>query len=290
MKRISASAVKAASQMPAEEILPTTVQEADSNPARSRALSVSSGDQHAHFETGLAHLARLAALGEMLAGIVHEINQPLFAVQNYARALTIDLTQRNPLDPKKLMASASQIVLETDRASSIVSRLRDFARKTSPCAAQYDVSRLVQEAVDLVLPEANRREIAIELQIEPDVQTIYGDRIQLQQVLVNLLKNACEAIATVGINSGQIVVRVRPEGGRVQFSVSDNGAGLPAVDPSQLFESFFTTKPEGVGIGLAVSRSIVEGAHGRLWAEPNIPHGAVFHFTVSAVPELAHEP
>ncbi len=141
-----------------------------------------------------------------------------------------------------------------------------------------------------MLPEANRREIAIELQVEQELQTIYADRIQIQQVLVNLLKNACESIASVGISSGQIVVRVRPEGGRVQFSVSDNGHGLPAVDPSQLFEPFFTTKPEGVGIGLAVSRSIVEGAHGRLWAEANTPHGAVFHFTVPAVPELPHEP
>lgn len=205
-------------------------------------------------------------------------------------ALTIDLTQCALLDHKKLMASAGQIVLETDRASAIVSRLRDFARKTPPSATQHDVSQLVQEAIDLVLPEANRREIAVELQVERELQTIYADRIQIQQVLVNLLKNACESIASVGISSGQIVVRVRPEGGRVQFSVSDNGAGLPAVDPSQLFEPFFTTKPEGVGIGLAVSRSLVEGAHGRLWAEANTPHGAVFHFTVPAVPELPHEP
>jgi C4-dicarboxylate-specific signal transduction histidine kinase len=280
--------VKAASEMPAEEIVHTSAQEADNQ--RLGALAVPVSDQNAHFETGLAHLARLAALGEMLAGIVHEINQPLFAIQNYARALTIDLTRRNPLDPNKLMASAGQIVLETDRASAIVSRLRDFARKTPPCAAQHDVSRLVQEAVDLVLPEANRRDIAIELQVEQERQTVYADRIQIQQVLVNLLKNACEAILNVRRNSGQIVVRVRPEGGRVQFSVSDNGAGLPAVDPSQLFEPFFTTKPEGIGIGLAVSRSIVEGGRGRLWTEANTPHGAVFHFTVPAVPELPHEP
>ncbi len=108
MKRISASAVKAACEMPAEEIVPTTAQEADSQ--RSSALPVSFSDQNAHFESGLAHLARLAALGEMLVGIVHEINQPLFAIQNYAHALTIDLTQRTPLDHKKLMASAGQIV------------------------------------------------------------------------------------------------------------------------------------------------------------------------------------
>jgi C4-dicarboxylate-specific signal transduction histidine kinase len=288
MKRISASAVKAACEMPAEEIVPTTAQEADSQ--RSGALPVPFSEQNADFESGLAHLARLAALGEMLAGIVHEINQPLFAIQNYARALTIDLTQRTPLDHKKLMASAGQIVLETDRASAIVSRLRDFARKTPPCAAQHDVSQLVQEAIDLVLPEANCREIAIQLQVEQELQTVYADRIQIQQVLVNLLKNACESIASVGISSGQIVVRVHPEGGHVQFSVSDNGLGLSAVDPSQLFEPFFTTKPEGVGIGLSVSRSIVEGAHGRLWAEANTPDGAVFHFTVPAEPELPHEP
>jgi signal transduction histidine kinase len=152
------------------------------------------------------------------------------------------------------------------------------------------VSQLVQEAIDLVLPEANCREIAIQLQVEQELQTVYADRIQIQQVLVNLLKNACESIASVGISSGQIVVRVHPEGGHVQFSVSDNGLGLSAVDPSQLFEPFFTTKPEGVGIGLSVSRSIVEGAHGRLWAEANTPDGAVFHFTVPAEPELPHEP
>jgi C4-dicarboxylate-specific signal transduction histidine kinase len=288
MKRISASAAKAACEMPPDEIVAATAQEADSQ--RSGAQPVPFSDQSTQFESGLAHLARLAALGEMLAGIVHEINQPLFAVQNYARALTIDLTQRTPLDPKKLMASAGQIVLETDRASAIVSRLRDFARKTPPCAAQHDVTQLVQEAVDLVLPEVNRREIGLELQVEQGLQTIYADRIQIQQVLVNLLKNACEAIAGVGISSGQIVVRVRPEGGRVQFSVSDNGAGLPDADSSQLFEPFFTTKAEGVGIGLSVSRSIVEGAHGRLWAEANTPHGAVFHFTVPAVSELPHAP
>ncbi len=137
-----------------------------------------------------------------------------------------------------------------------------------------------------MLPDVDLRKIAVELHLDEEARTLYADRIQIQQVLVNLLKNACEAIDISGDSSGQITIRTRLETGWVRFSVSDTGGGLPPVDRSKLFEPFFTTKPDGVGIGLAVSRSIVEATHGRLWAEHNARRGAVFHFTVPSGPEV----
>ena len=138
-----------------------------------------------------------------------------------------------------------------------------------------------------MLPEARRRQILIHLDFAPKARFLYGDRVQVQQVLVNLLKNACEAIERPSSETGEITVRTRCDGGSIHFSLSDNGCGLPAGDRTKLFEPFFTTKSDGLGIGLAVSRAIIEAVRGRLWAEPNTPRGAVFHFTVPSRKEAA---
>ena len=284
MKRISASALQSACEMPVDKRRAST--SAAPNQAPARRLDA----RKPRFEADLAHVARLAALGEMLAGIAHEISQPLFAIQNFARASNVSLTRSEPVDRDTLHAWTRQITLEADRVCAIIYRLRDFGRAAPPRAARHDdVPQLVQEAVDLVLPQARLRKIVIELDLDNAARTIYADRIQIQQVLVNLLKNACEAIAISGAPSGHVTVCNQPENGCVRFSVSDTGGGLPPVDPSKLFEPFFTTKPDGVGIGLALSRSIVEAAHGRLWAEPDARRGAVFHFTVPSGPEATNE-
>jgi len=230
----------------------------------------------------LAHVARLSVLGQMLAGIIHEISQPLFAIQNYAQACATVLESAASDSQPEIRTWIHKVTEQGGRIGAILGRLREFARNPSTKKTQLRVDELVQEAAELNLAEMRRSGIDLQLDLAENAPTVHGDRVQIVQVLVNLLKNACEALALPGTSTRTIIVTTAAEEGRVHFSVADTGSGLPQVEFNKLFEPFFTTKEHGLGMGLAVSRSIVEAAGGRMWAEPNTQAGAILHFTISS--------
>lgn len=228
----------------------------------------------------LAHVARLSVLGQMLAGIIHEISQPLFAIQNYAQACATVLESAESGNQTEIRNWVHKVMEQAGRIGSIIGQLREFARYRSTEMTSLRVDELVQEAVELNRAEMQHNGIELQLNLDANAPVVHGDRVQIVQVLVNLLKNACEALAVASTSNRTITVKTSVEERRVHFSVADTGSGLPQVDSGQLFEPFFTTKEHGLGMGLAVSRSIVEAAGGRMWAEPNALAGAVLHFTI----------
>ena len=231
-----------------------------------------------HAQTELAHVARLATLGEMTASIAHEINQPLGAVVNSASACL------RWLDAQKLeeaRRSASRVIAEGHRASEIIGRIRALAKKAPLRKDWLDVNETIHEVIALAHSEVQRNGVALETQLSEDVPVILADRIQLQQVILNLMMNAIEAMTGAGEGPRELLVRSgTDESQGVLVSVHDSGPGLDPKSFDHLFDAFYTTKPQGLGMGLAISRSIVEAHGGRLWATTNEPHGAVFQFTL----------
>ena len=226
----------------------------------------------------LAHVTRVATLGEMTASIAHEINQPLGAIANSASACL------RWLDAQKLeeaRRSASRVISESHRASEIIGRIRALVKKAPPRKDWLDVNETIHEVIALADSEVQRNGVALEIQLSDDLPLILADRIQLQQVILNLMMNAMEAMNGPGEGPRELVVssmRNEPQG--VIVSVRDSGPGLDPQGLDHLFDAFYTTKPHGLGMGLAISRSLIEAHGGRLWASVNQPHGAVFQFTL----------
>ncbi|HID22084.1 MAG TPA: PAS domain S-box protein, partial [Planctomycetaceae bacterium] len=220
-------------------------------------------------EEQLAHAGRLATLGELVAGVAHEMAQPLAAIANFAGACTTLLTGKPQL-PEDVMIWLSRISEEVQRAGTILARLRTFARRTSPRLTLHDLRDVVRQAAELVGFELRRRGITLDLQLPKRKQPVVVDAVQLQQVVVNLLQNACDAAQGLEPSRCRIQVSMSDDPDVVQVSVADAGRGLPPnTDPAQLFETFFTTKPTGTGMGLAISRRIIESHGGRIWALAN---------------------
>jgi len=229
-------------------------------------------------QAGLAHVTRVATLGEMTTSIAHEINQPLGAIVNSASA------SLRWLDAQKLeeaRRSVSRVIAEGHRASDIIGRIRALAKKAPPRKDWLDINETIQEVLALAHSEVQRNGVALKTQLSDEAPVILADRIQLQQVMLNLLMNAIEALGEAGEGPRELVVRSSPDGSQgVLVSVQDSGPGLDLQNLNRLFEAFYTTKPHGLGMGLAISRSIVEAHGGRLWATANAPQGAVFQFTL----------
>jgi PAS domain S-box-containing protein len=227
----------------------------------------------------LAHVLRVGTMGEMAAGLAHEINQPLGAIANYAQGSVRRLRDAS-IDGPGLLPIVEAIAAEALRAGEIIRRLRDLVRKDTAPQAAFDVGRLVRDSVRFVAGEAYAHGIAIRLELDPALPPVHGNAIQIEQVLLNLLLNAVEAVRAGGNGERRVVVVAAPVGGeRVDVSVSDTGVGLPDP-PVDVFEPFYTTKSAGLGMGLSISRSIIEAHGGRLWATRNPTHGSTFHFTL----------
>jgi len=229
-------------------------------------------------QAALAHVARIATLGEMTASIAHEINQPLSAIANSASA---SLRWLDAQKPEEVRRSASRVITESRRASEIISRIRDMAKKAPPRKDWLDVNETIHEVIALAQSGVQRNGVVLQTQLSNDVPLILADRIQLQQVILNLVMNAIEAMS--GTVHGPRELRVtseKVEPRDVLIAVCDSGPGLDPNSFNHLFEAFYTTKPQGLGMGLAISRSLVEAHGGRLWATANVPHGAVFQFTL----------
>jgi PAS domain S-box-containing protein len=232
-------------------------------------------------EADLAHIDRVSTLGEMAASLAHEIKQPIAAAITSANSC-IEWLAHEPPNLDRARAAAARIDKYGNRAAEIIDRIRSFYRKSPPRRELVDVNGITQEMLTLLNGEATRHSVAMGTELAAELPTITADRVQLQQVFMNLMLNAIEAMKDSG---GELTVKSQLQDGQLQFSVSDTGPGLPAGSVDQIFSAFFTTKPQGSGMGLAISRSIVESHGGRLWATANEGRGATFHFTLPSLPE-----
>jgi PAS domain S-box-containing protein len=229
-------------------------------------------------QADLAHIARVMTMGELAASIAHEVNQPLTSVVNSASACLRWLEAQKLEEARR---SASRVITEGHRASEIIGRIRALAKKAPPQKEWLDVNETIHEVIALARSEIQRNGVALETELSEHVPVILADRIQLQQVILNLMMNAIEAMS--GLNDGPRELLVRSgtdETEQVMISVQDSGPGFDPESLDRLFDAFYTTKPQGMGMGLAISRSIINAHGGRLWATANTPHGAIFQFTL----------
>ena len=234
-------------------------------------------------EGDLAHINRLNMMGELAAALAHEIKQPIAAAITSANAC-LRWLECDPPDLKRARSAAARIEQDGNRAADVINRLRSFYRKGSPPKREMvDVKEIIQEMTALFMTEAVRHSIKIHSELHEDRPHVLADRVQLQQVFMNLMLNAIEAMRETG---GKLTIssRLSPEG-QLIVSISDTGVGLLAESAEQIFEAFHTTKPQGTGMGLPITRSIVEAHGGRVWATANPGAGATLHFTLPAKAE-----
>ena len=223
-------------------------------------------------------------MGALAAAIAHEVNQPLSGIITNASTCLRMLSADSP-NVDGACETARRTIRDGNRASDVIARLRALFRKEDLTLALLDLNEVTREVIALSLSDLQRSRVALQSQLADDLPTITGDRIQLQQVILNLLRNACDAMAGVDDRPRQSLIRTERENGdRVRVSVRDAGVGVDPQSMNKLFDSFYTTKSDGMGVGLSVSRSIIERHHGRLWAEPNDGPGATFSFSIPSGP------
>lgn len=239
-------------------------------------------EQTRRLQEELAHVLRVHTMGEMVAEITHEVNQPLASIANFANGLMARLEQ-GVEDVDALRTAAANIASEALRASDIIRRLREFLRRGEVRWACCDANTLVCDALRLIEPEVRQEAVALRLELAPVPLHIEVDRVQIAQVVLNLVRNALDAMADGGRREMQVQT-ARAADGAVVVSVRDSGIGLPPAQEARIFEAFFTTKERGLGLGLSISRSIIEAHGGRLWAEPNRERGAAVTFVLPAAP------
>jgi PAS domain S-box-containing protein len=228
-------------------------------------------------EADLARINRMSMMGELAASLGHEINQPIAAAAINARAC-LRWLQREPPENEEARQTASRIVSDLARVADIIERNRSLYRRGTPQSEPIDLNEIIRQMVVLLHDAANRQSISIRTDLDAALPTTTADHVQLQQVLMNLMLNGIEAMQD---ESGELsVTSTRTEDGQLLISVSDSGKGLPGEEPERIFEAFFTTKPQGTGMGLSISRRIIESHGGRLWASPNTGRGATFQFTL----------
>jgi PAS domain S-box-containing protein len=228
----------------------------------------------------LAHVTRVTTLGELTTSIAHEINQPLAAVVNNASACLRWLAGAAP-NLEEARQSAALIIADGHRAGEIISRIRALANKAPPQKDWLNINETILEVIALARSQVQGNHVALQTQLSDELPLVLGDRIQLQQVILNLVMNGIEAMSAVTDRSRDLLIRSgRHEPDKVLVAVQDSGIGLKAESLDHLFEAFFTTKPKGMGMGLAISRSIIEAHGGLLWAVPNEGPGATFQFTL----------
>ena len=227
----------------------------------------------------LAHVSRVTTMGELTASLAHEVNQPIAAAVTDAKTCLRWLTRDQP-DLEEAREAASRMAKDVTRAADIISRIGRLFKKISPQRELVDVNEVVREMIVLLRSEATRYSISVQTELASDLPQVMGDRVQLQQVLMNLLLNGMDAMKGVDTTRELIINSQPAKNGQVMVSVSDTGVGLPPQQAEQIFNAFFTTKPYGTGMGLRISRSIIESHGGRLWATNNSPRGASFCFTL----------
>jgi two-component system sensor kinase FixL len=233
-------------------------------------------------QTELVHISRLTAMGEMASALAHELNQPLSAIANYLKGAKRLLGDRDDEDSKMVCGAMDKAAEQSLRAGQIIRRLRDFVARGETERQVESISKLIEEASALALVGAKEHGIHVRFQIDPTYDSILADKVQIQQVLLNLLRNAMEAVGDG--DRRDLLVSTRFVGsGMVEVSVADTGSGISEEVAAQLFQPFVTTKPHGMGVGLSICRTIIEAHGGQIWTEPNDGGGAVFRFTLRSL-------
>jgi len=234
-------------------------------------------EQFREQQTLLAHVSRLSTMGELVAGIAHEVNQPLYSIKNCAQALQNVLADEHRGNRELMVQCADQISDASSRAGEMIRRMRNFVRSGETDREFCDLNELVEESVRLVGFEGRRTKATVKIQPMDESILVSVDRVQIQQVLVNLLKNAFESMAATECVTRQVVASCHVVGTVGRISIVDSGAGIPEEFQKTIFDAFVTTRKEGMGMGLAISRTIVEGHDGRIWLEQGDGSGAAFH-------------
>jgi PAS domain S-box-containing protein len=228
----------------------------------------------------IAHMGRVATMGELSASLAHELNQPLTAILSNAQAALRFLTS-DRADLDEIREILGDIVADDRRAGKVIERLRSLFKKGDCKKESVDINELINDVISLIKTETRIRNVSIETILEPSLAPVLGDKIQLHQVMINLIINASEALTDVDNIPGKITISTRSaDNTTVEVSVRDNGGGLTEESIVKMTEPFFTTKQEGMGMGLSINRTIIDAHMGRLWAENNSDRGATFHFTL----------
>jgi C4-dicarboxylate-specific signal transduction histidine kinase len=227
----------------------------------------------------LAHANRVATMGQLSASITHEVNQPITAAVTYALAARRWLSAEPP-NFREVDDALSLIVKEGNRAGEVVGRIRALIKKAPARKDAVAVNDAILEVIALTRAEAADNGVSVRKQLAEGLPRVQGDRVQLQQVTLNLIVNAIEAMRDVGEKERELLIITRNEPDGVSVEVRDSGPGFAPADLDRVFEAFYTTKPGGLGLGLSICRSIIEGHRGRIWATANVPRGTAFHFTI----------
>jgi signal transduction histidine kinase len=228
----------------------------------------------------LARLSRVLSMGELTASIAHEISQPITAVVTNGHAC-LQWLSGSPPNLEKARQSTESIIQDGTRAGVVVARIRALFKKEEPVKNRVDINEVIQELVGFLRHEATSRRISLRTDLTSSLPAVMADRVQLQQVLLNLVMNAMDALSEESISTKEVEIRSRKQGvSEILIAVEDCGTGINLETADKIFEPFFTTKPHGIGMGLSISRSIVESHQGRLWTSPNPTGGAVFQFTL----------
>jgi signal transduction histidine kinase len=227
----------------------------------------------------LDHVARIANMGQLTASIAHEINQPLTAVVTDISASLRYLAQQPP-NLEEGRAALVVAIREANRASDVIGRIRALLKHTPPPMRRLDLKDVIREVLSLARRELQARGIAVETELAPDIPAVLGDRIELQQLLLNLIMNSIEAMSAITDRPRKLIIRAAQHRDGVLIQVQDSGKGIDPKQADRIFQPFFTTKPEGIGMGLAISHSIVEAHGSRLWVTSGSPYGAIFQFTL----------
>jgi PAS domain S-box-containing protein len=238
-------------------------------------------------QTELAHANRLATMGQLTASIAHEVNQPIAANLTNAEA-ALRWVGAHPPDLEEARQALVRIVKDSKRAGDVIGGIRDLIKKAPPRKDRVGINGAIGEVIELTRTEAVKNGVTVRTELTDGLPLIEGDRVQLQQVMLNLIINAVEAVSSLNEGPRELLIRTeKADSGGVLIAVQDSGPGLAPAALARLFDSFYTTKPGGLGLGLSICRSIIEAHGGRLWASATVPRGAVFQFTLPGQPIIA---
>jgi C4-dicarboxylate-specific signal transduction histidine kinase len=231
-------------------------------------------------ESDLAHTNRVSMMGELAASLAHEITQPIATARNNARA-ALNFLDKQPSDLGEVREALGCVVGDADRAGVIVDRMRDHIRKAPPRKIRFNLNEAINEVIVLARSAIAENGVSVQTRLSEGLRPVEGDRVQLQQVILNLVLNAAEAMSVVDRGARQLLISTEQGGANgVLVAVRDSGPGVDPEHIERVFDAFYTTKPSGVGMGLSICRSIIEAHSGRLWADANELGGAAFQFTL----------
>jgi PAS domain S-box-containing protein len=265
----------------------TEQKEAEAELAARRTAAKQAEEQLQALQVELAHATRVTTLGELSASIAHEVGQPLGAIVTSGEAC-LRWLGRGESQPEEVRACVQHMIGEGRRASEIVRRIRTLTRKAAPRKTPLQLNDVINDVVALVQREVLNHRVSLRLELDSGLPPLLGDRVQLQQVLINLVINGIQAMADIGGDSRELRVEShRDSDGHVVVAVQDSGPGIDPESANQLFDAFFTTKAEGMGMGLSICRSIIEAHGGQVWASNNAGHGANFQFSLPSISEAS---